>query len=43
MDYSILVGGEAGQGMDTFARLLEKNIEAIWISCFFLIAIICLG
>ena len=23
MDYTILVGGEAGQGMDTFANLLE--------------------
>lgn len=27
MDYSILVGGEAGQGMDTFARLLEKTLK----------------
>ena len=27
MDYSILVGGEAGQGMDTFAHILEKTLK----------------
>ena len=27
MDFSILVGGEAGQGMDTFAGLLEKVLK----------------
>jgi 2-oxoglutarate ferredoxin oxidoreductase subunit alpha len=27
MDYSILVGGEAGQGMDTFGRLLERILK----------------
>lgn len=27
MDYSVLVGGEAGQGMDTFAGLLEKTLK----------------
>ncbi|WP_026895587.1 2-oxoacid:acceptor oxidoreductase subunit alpha [Clostridiisalibacter paucivorans] len=26
MDFSVLVGGEAGQGMDTFAHLLEKTL-----------------
>ena len=27
MDYSVLVGGAAGQGMDTFASLLEKILK----------------
>ncbi|MCF6466015.1 2-oxoacid:acceptor oxidoreductase subunit alpha [Clostridium sp. Cult2] len=27
MDYTILVGGAAGQGMDTFAHLLEKTLK----------------
>ncbi len=27
MDYSILVGGEAGQGMDTFGHLLERTLK----------------
>ncbi|NLX61204.1 MAG: 2-oxoacid:acceptor oxidoreductase subunit alpha [Tissierellia bacterium] len=27
MDYSLIVGGEAGQGMDTFASLFEKAIK----------------
>lgn len=27
MDYSILVGGEAGQGMDTFGSLLERSLK----------------
>lgn len=27
MDYSILVGGAAGQGMDTFAHILEKTLK----------------
>jgi 2-oxoglutarate ferredoxin oxidoreductase subunit alpha len=27
MDYSILIGGEAGQGMDTFGSLLEKSLK----------------
>lgn len=27
MDYSILVGGEAGQGMDTFTHILEKTLK----------------
>ncbi len=27
MDYSILIGGEAGQGMDTFGRLLRKSLK----------------
>lgn len=27
MDYSILIGGEAGQGMDTLGRLLEKTLK----------------
>src|SRR5699024_4812773 len=27
MDYTILVGGAAGQGMDTFAGLLEKTLK----------------
>lgn len=27
MDFSILVGGEAGQGMDTFAHLLERTLK----------------
>jgi 2-oxoglutarate ferredoxin oxidoreductase subunit alpha len=29
MDYNILVGGKAGQGMDTFAGLLEKILQSI--------------
>ncbi len=27
MDYTILVGGAAGQGMDTFASILEKSLK----------------
>ncbi|MEW9094878.1 MAG: 2-oxoacid:acceptor oxidoreductase subunit alpha [Clostridiaceae bacterium] len=27
MDYSILVGGAAGQGMDTFSKLLDKTLK----------------
>lgn len=27
MDYTILVGGEAGQGMDTFSNLMEKILK----------------
>lgn len=27
MDYTILVGGAAGQGMDTFAEILEKSLK----------------
>jgi len=27
MDYSVLVGGAAGQGMDTFAHLFEKTLK----------------
>ncbi|HLR35551.1 MAG TPA: 2-oxoacid:acceptor oxidoreductase subunit alpha [Tissierellales bacterium] len=27
MDYSILVGGQAGQGMDTFGHLLERTLK----------------
>lgn len=27
MDFTILVGGEAGQGMDTFAHILEKSLK----------------
>lgn len=27
MDYSILIGGEAGQGMDTFANILERTLK----------------
>ncbi len=27
MDYTILVGGAAGQGMDTFAAILEKTLK----------------
>lgn len=27
MDYSILIGGEAGQGMDTFGKLLERSLK----------------
>lgn len=27
MDYSILIGGEAGQGMDTLGRLLERSLK----------------
>ncbi len=27
MDYTILVGGAAGQGIDTFAHLLEKTLK----------------
>lgn len=29
MDYNILVGGKAGQGMDTFAGLLEKILQRL--------------
>lgn len=29
MDYSILVGGEAGQGMDTFAHILERTLKRL--------------
>jgi 2-oxoglutarate ferredoxin oxidoreductase subunit alpha len=29
MDYNILVGGKAGQGMDTFAGLLEKVLQKL--------------
>ena len=29
MDYNILVGGKAGQGMDTFAGLLEKVLQRL--------------
>lgn len=29
MDYNILVGGKAGQGMDTFASLLEKILQRL--------------
>lgn len=29
MDFSILVGGKAGQGMDTFAGLLEKILQRL--------------
>lgn len=29
MDYNILVGGKAGQGMDTFAVLLEKVLQRL--------------
>lgn len=27
IDYSILVGGAAGQGIDTFANILEKTLK----------------
>ena len=27
IDYSILVGGAAGQGIDTFASILEKTLK----------------
>ena len=27
MDFTILVGGAAGQGMDTFANILEKSLK----------------
>lgn len=29
MDYTILVGGAAGQGMDTFAGILEKSLKRL--------------
>jgi len=29
MDYNVLVGGKAGQGMDTFAGLLEKVLQRL--------------
>ena len=29
MDFTILVGGAAGQGMDTFANILEKSLKRL--------------